>query len=367
MQQRKEEGLFEGSSRALILAVLVGIAVVTGLIVAYQALFVLKVAAVGALLALVLRTLVRGLEKLGASPFISSVILFVGFLAFGGFVYFVMIPNIADEVRVLLSQGAGSLSALANVLDDLPVGPDPSQLIERLENYLTDLLGSLPNLLIFAVQEIIAVISIVFLALYLAVSPDTYVRGFLRLVPVNRRDEVEDFVNDLSGRLRGWVVGTALVASFVGVMGGLGLWLLGVPLALTFGILAGVLDIIPYVGSIVGGALPALVALTVGPVKALEVVVLFVVVNQIEGNLLQPKIMGGRVDVPPAMILVSILLFASLVGPIVGTLLAVPAAVIVVALVQRLSPEKMPSEVTSGEGKDTAGKEGKDGKSGEDG
>ena len=331
-------------TRALILAVLVGIAVVTGLLLAYEALFVLKVAALGALLALVLRTLVRGLERIGASPFVSVTILLTGFLAFGAFVYFVMIPNIAQEIRVLLSQGAGSLNALADVLDDLPVGPDPSQLIQRLESYLTDLLGSLPNLLIFAVQEIIAVISVIFLALYLAVSPDTYIRGLLRLVPVNRREGVEEFVKDLSGRLRGWVVGTALVASFVGVGGGIGLWLLGVPLALTFGILAGVLDIIPYVGSIVGGALPALVALTIGPVKALEVAALFFVINQIEGNLLQPKLMGGRVNVPPAMILISILLLATLVGPIVGTLLAVPAAVIVVTLLERLTTETASTE-----------------------
>ena len=190
----------------------------------------------------------------------------------------------------------------------------------------------MPNLVIFAVEEIVAIISVVFLALYLAVDPDTYVRGLLRLVPVNKREVVGRFVDDLAGRLRGWVVGTALVASFVGITGGVGLRLLGVPLALTFGILAGVLDIIPYVGSIVGGTLPALIALTVSPTKALEVAALFFVINQIEGNLLQPKIMGGRVNVSPAMILVSILLFATLIGPVVGTLLAVPAAVTVVTL-----------------------------------
>ena len=358
MERRGGEGDYGGLTRALVVAALVGIAVVAGLIIAYQALFVLKIAAVGALLALVLRTLVRGLERLGASPFISSVILLAGFLAFGAFVYFVMIPNILREVRVLVSEGAGSLNALAGVLDDLPVGPDPTQVLQRLESYLSNLLGSLPNLLAFAVQEIIAVISVIFLALYLAVSPDTYTRGLLRLVPVDRREGVEDFVDDLSGRLRGWVVGTALVASFVGVAGGVGVWLLGVPLALTFGILAGVLDIIPYVGSIVGGTLPALVALTVSPTKALEVAALFFVINQIEGNLLQPKLMGGKVNVPPAMILVSILLFATLIGPVVGTLLAVPAAVIVVTLLDRLTAGEEPPEKEERPGKENSGGEG---------
>jgi predicted PurR-regulated permease PerM len=68
---------------------------------------------------------------------------------------------------------------------------------------------------------------------------------------------VREFIGVLVGRLRGWVVGTALVARFVGVSAGVGLWLLGVPLALTFGLLAGFLDIILLFGSVVGGALPA--------------------------------------------------------------------------------------------------------------
>ena len=327
---------------------LVGIAVVVGLIVAYQALFVLKVVAVGALLALVLRTVARGLERVGASPFVSAVILLTGFGAFGALVYFVILPNIAEEIRLLVSEGPRSLGAIANALDSIPGGPNSSEVAQRLESSLSNRLSSLPNLLMFAVQEIVAIISIIFLALYLAVSPDTYIQGLLRLVPVNRREAVEEFVDDLAERLRGWVVGTALVASFVGVTGGVGLWLLGVPLALTFGILAGALDIIPYVGSIVGGALPVLVALTISPTKALEVAALFFIINQVEGNLLQPRIVGERVNVPPAMILVSILLLATLIGPIVGTLIAVPAAVVVVVLVDRLAPK----EEQEGEGFD---------------
>ena len=361
MYRRKQEEQDEGTSpaeltRALILAVLVGVAVVTALIVAYQALYVLKVVTVGLLLAVVLRTVARGLERIGTSPFISAIILLVGVGAFGGLVYFVMIPNIAEEVRLLVSEGPRSLEAVARALDSIPGGPDSSEVAQRLESSLSDLLSSVPNLLMFAVEEIVALISIVFLALYLAVSPDTDIQGLLRLVPVHRREAVGEFVDDLAGRLRGWVVGTALVASFVGVTGGVGLWILGVPLALTFGILAGILDIIPYVGSIVGGALPVLVALTVSPTKALEVAALFFIINQIEGNLLQPRIMGSRVDVPPAMILVSILLFATLVGPIVGTLLAVPAAATVIAVAQRLSPEE-PSQKKETTDDENTGKE----------
>lgn len=347
MPEPGEDRCPEGLARAMILAVLVGIGIVVGLIIAYQALLVLEVVAVGTLLALVLRTIARGLERLGLSPFLSSVVLLAVLAALGVLVYFVIVPNVAREARVLISQGPGSLNAVANVLQALPIGPDPSEIVEELENYLSGLFRSLPSLALAFVEEIVMIVSVVFVALYLAVSPDTYIRGLLRLVPVNRRESAREFLDVLAQRLRGWVVGTAIVASFVGVMGGMGLWLLGVPLALTFGILAGILDIIPYVGSIVGGALPALVALTISPITALQVVALFVIINQIEGNLLQPKILGSQVHVPPALILVSILLLATLVGPIVGTLLAVPAAVVVITLLERLTEEEQkesPSE-----------------------
>lgn len=331
-------------TRSLVTAVLAGVGAVAGLFVAYRALSVLEVLVVAMLLALVLRTIARGLERIGASPFVSALVLLAGISAFGALVYFVVLPNIVREIQVLTSEGPNSLDALASSLRDLPFAPDLDEPLGRLEDYLQGLLGSLPRILISVAETIAGFVTVVFLALYLAVDPDTYTRGALRVVPVKRRAGVEEFVGILAGRLRGWVIGTALVASAVGVSAGVGLWLLGVPLALTFGLLAGVLDVLPLFGSIVGGALPALLALTISPVKAIEVVLLFVVINQVEGNLLQPRLMGRQVHVPSALILLSILLLTTLVGPVVGTLLAIPAAVFVVTLVDHLTEPNRPRE-----------------------
>lgn len=328
-------------ARALVLAMLVGIGAVVGLVVAYEALTVLKVVAVAILLALVLRTVARGLERLGASPFVSAIILLAGVGALGALVYFAVLPNIAQEVEVLTSdEGPNSLDAVAGSLGEVPFAPGLDEILERLEGYLQGLVGNLPQILVSATEAATYAVTAVFLALYFATSPDTYVRGMLRLVPSGRREGAREFVDVLAERLRGWVVGTAIVASSVGVSAGVGLWLLDVPLALTFGLLAGFLDLIPLFGSIVGGALPALLALTISPAKALAVVALFVFINQVEGNFLQPKVMGRRVRVPSALVLVSILFMATLVGPIIGTLLAIPTAVVVVTLVDQLTAEE---------------------------
>lgn len=315
-----------------------------GLVVAYEALAVLKVVAVAILLALVLRTVARGLERIGASPFVSAIILLAGIGALSALIYFVVLPNIAQEVDVLTSEGPNSLDAVASSLREVPFAPGLDEILQRLEGYLRGLAGNLPQILISATEAATYAVTAVFLALYFATSPDTYVRGMLRLVPSGRREGVREFVDVLAERLRGWVIGTAMVASSVGASAGVGLWLLDVPLALTFGLLAGFLDLIPLFGSIVGGALPALLALTISPAKALAVVALFVFINQVEGNFLQPKVMGRRVRVPSALVLVSILFMATLVGPIIGTLLAIPTAVVVVTLVDQLTAEEPPRQ-----------------------
>jgi predicted PurR-regulated permease PerM len=329
--RRDEARLAERLTRGAPLAViLVGVALVV-----YKLLPVLEVVALAMLLALILRTIVNGLKRIGLPNWLAVVALVVGVLAFLAFGWFVIIPRLLQEFRTLISRGPGSLEALSNFLSGLPFVPNPDALLQRLESFLTGLLGSLPQLAFTVLTVAGTLVAVLILSVYLAISPGTYIRGGLRLVPLRRRDMIEDFIQRLGVRLRGWLLGTVLVALFIGVGGGLGLWLLGLPLPLTFGIIAGLLNVIPFAGSVVGGALPALLALTVSPTKALLVVVLFTILNQIEGNILQPLIMGN--EVPVAVILVSFLALGVLIGPIVGAILAVPSAVLAGVLVDELT------------------------------
>jgi predicted PurR-regulated permease PerM len=129
--------------------------------------------------------------------------------------------------------------------------------------------------------------------------------------------------------MRGWIAGVACVASFVGIGAGLGLWVLGVPLPLTLGPFAGLLNVIPFAGSVLGGALATLVAFTISPLKAVEAAVLFLILNQIEDNILQPQVMGRQVRISTAVITVSFPILGTLLGPIIGAFLAVPSTVVV--------------------------------------
>lgn len=310
---------------------------------------VLELVALAMLLALVLRTAVNELEDLGAPPWLAVVLMLAGVGAFLALLWLVVVPNVVRELQILISQLPQIANSLEGFIRDLPVLPDPSGLAQRLQGFLSKYTSPIPSVLVSAATLIAGVVATVFLAMYLAADPGTYVSGLLRLVPRGRREGVRKFVDRLGERLRGWIVGLILVAAFVGTAGGVGLRLIGVPLALTFGIVAGLLNVIPYLGSILGGLLPALVALTISPTKALLVVVLFVVINQIEGNFLQPVVMGRQIGVPEAAILVSFLVLGALLGPIVGALLAAPAAVLAAVLVDELT-EKEPSSDALEEG-----------------
>lgn len=333
----RQDSVFDRLSHGAPLAVFLAL----GLFLAYELLGVLELIAIAMLVALVLRSIVEGLERLKVPGWLAAVILVGILVGLGALIKLVVIPRLVEEAQTLSSDKPGSFNALTDLLRSVPFIPEPAQLLQRLKGFLVQWLGYLPTLVASTAAVFAAILAGLFLTLYMAINPDPLILGVLRLIPSDRRDGFREFVKRLGKRLRGWIVGTAVVASFVGAAAGVGLWLLGVPLPLTFGIIAGVLNIIPFFGSVVGALLPALLALTISPLKAVEVVALFVAINQIEAHILQPQIMGREINLHPAMVIVSFLVFGTLLG-IVGVFLAVPAAVLVGVITDELT-EKTPS------------------------
>lgn len=312
-----------------------------GLLILYELLPVLELTAIAALLALILRTFVLLLERIGLRPWVAILVLFGLLAASGAFIWLAIVPNVVEETVVLASAVPGYVDSLATLLTRLQVVGLVTDLygdLSQLQGYLNDILGSLPGLLTAATNVIVAAIATVVMALYMAYDPGSLIRGVLRLVPRQRRERTRKVIENLEVRLRGWIVGMALAMLIVGTGAGVGLWLLGVPLALTFGILAGLLELIPYFGQVVGALLPALIALTISPIKALLVVVLFIILNQIDGHLVQPLVMGRRVNLHPVVVILSFLVFGELLG-FIGVLLAVPAAAFLVTLVDEITAE----------------------------
>jgi predicted PurR-regulated permease PerM len=170
---------------------------------------------------------------------------------------------------------------------------------------------------------------------YLAAQPRLYRRGLLKLMPRERRELVDEALRDTGRALKLWLGGQLVSMIVVGLVVGLGLWAIGVPSALTLGLLAGVLEFVPIVGPVIAAIPAILLALAQGPEVALWTLGLYLVVQQVEGNLLQPLIQQHAVRMPAAVLLFALLVAGILFG-LTGVVLAAPLAVATLVMVKRL-------------------------------
>lgn len=176
---------------------------------------------------------------------------------------------------------------------------------------------------------------VIFGGIFLAAQPNFYRIGAIKLIPTGKRALVGEAMIDSERALRLWLRGQLLAMILVGLLTGGGLWLLGMPSAAVLGLLAGLLEFIPFAGPILSAVPALLIALALSPDLALSVLLLYVIVQQVEGNVLQPLIQQYAVDLPGVVLLFALIAFGALFG-VLGVVLAAPLAVVCYVLVKRL-------------------------------
>lgn len=184
------------------------------------------------------------------------------------------------------------------------------------------------------------VIIVLFIGLYLASDPDVYARGVVRLVPIPNRKRAREVLGVLGHTLRRWLVGKVLGMAVIGGLTTGALWALGVPLALTLGLLAGILNFIPYLGPLLAFIPAILLALTDSTVTAAWVLGLYAIVQFLESYVLTPLVDRRSVALPPALTIVAQVTLGALAG-VLGLLLASPLLAVVLVLVRMLYVEGM--------------------------
>lgn len=171
--------------------------------------------------------------------------------------------------------------------------------------------------------------------IFLAAQPRFYKSGAIKLVPEAKRALIAGAMDDSERALRLWLKGQLVAMVVVGLLTGFGLWMLGMGSAVALGLLAALLEFIPYVGPIVAAIPAVLIALTLSPELALSVVILYTAVQQFEGNVLQPIVQQYAVDLPGVVLIFSLIAFGTLFG-VIGIIFAAPLAVVTYVMVKKL-------------------------------
>lgn len=238
------------------------------------------------------------------------------------------IPEALEEVEAWLRTFAWG----AALLDE---APSPGDVVE-----VEGALGHLTGVFTTAFGVVFNFVIIIFIGLYGALRPKLYIDNFLHLVPRKNRARAREVIADLGRALRRWFFGQFLAMVFIGATVTVGLMIIGVPMALALGLLAGLLEFVPYLGPIAASVPIILIALIEDPMTAVWAAVFLFFVQQAESYIVTPMAQQFAVSMPPALLIIGQVLFG-LAGGFVGVVLATPLLVAVVVLVQKLYVERV--------------------------
>lgn len=220
--------------------------------------------------------------------------------------------------------------------------PGEHKLMNAIYEAVTGPLGDLVPKVVGIVHAGINVFSVAVMSIYLALYPGLYREWVIALFPPIHRDLVRDVLADLRTTLRAWIVGQLLAMFVLAVLTALGLYLLDVPYYLTFGVFTGAVAIVPFFGTLVSTVIPALFVLGGdgfagfgGVGHAVLVILLGTVIHLIESNLVIPLITAKKVELPPVLTIMSVLVVGSLLGP-AGLLVAVPTLAVIMVVLRRI-------------------------------
>jgi predicted PurR-regulated permease PerM len=263
-----------------------------------------------------------------------------GFLLIVVGVFAVIIPPIVTQVEQLARALPGLVQELQDRSSALGRLNARYHLLDSLKSSVSGGGGGLPlggvlNIGLAVFGTLTAAVTVLVLTVYFLANLPTIRRVIYRMFPASRRVRARELGDEISVRVGGYVLGNLLTSVIAGLGTFVFLEIVHVPYSVALGVLVAVLDLIPVVGSTIGGILVTLVALSVSTTVAVASLVFYIAYRLLEDYLLVPRVMNRAVDVPPVLTIVALIIGGSLLG-IVGAFLAIPAAATVQLVVTQV-------------------------------
>jgi predicted PurR-regulated permease PerM len=284
------------------------------------------------LLSTIMSAPVNYLARQGMPRVWGTLAVFVGLLLGLQLVVEFVIAPLLDQTQRLLADFPALLAEVRNFINwleqttrlDLAEPLYAERLLEAAQDRVSGLSVETVASAGYSIANIVYLVVVVLLtSVYVVLQPAPLVRGFVSLFPAGRRQQVREMLHKMYWNVQRWLLGQFADKMIVGLLIGLGLWVVGIPFALLLGILTGLLGLIPYVGIVVSLVPPVLLALASNPMDVLWVIVVFLLVLQLEADLIYPVVMSRAVALHPAAIIFGLFVMSVFFG-FVGLLLAVP-------------------------------------------
>ena len=244
-------------------------------------------------------------------------------------------PTLLNEALVLVNQ-AQSFFGLGT-----QIGLNPESLSNLGRQVLTGSTVSTAAGVGLTVATALSLGVVVFIStIYLVIRPAPWVEGFVSLFPAGWRPRTREVLDAMYQTVQRWFLGQLTAMTFIAVFWAISLSIIGVPFALLIGIFSGLISFVPYLGATIAVVVPIILALVSDPFTVVWVILAFFIIQQIEGNLLQPLVMSRAVDLHPALVVFAILIMGTLFG-LIGVFLAVPLVAAFQVLVRELWVQRM--------------------------
>jgi predicted PurR-regulated permease PerM len=317
---------------------LIGIGIGLVLLLLWRAPTVLTLAIGGLAIALLLSFPVRLLARI--MP--RSAAIGLSFVLLAGLVIAIVLsvlPMLVDQLSALLAAAPDVARRIGERVPSLvgrlsgrglrPTGPQQlldtlkQELLSGAQTLLTRVIGQVGGAIAGAANLLANAFGVVFVAAYLLADARTIHAAILRATPHGYRRDVQGLWHAFALTLSRYLGGLVLALIFEGSLSAIGLYLLGVPYAALLGVLVLVTGLIPYLGAWIGAVPAVLIALSISPTTALLTMGLYLLVQQLEGNVLTPRLQGNAVHVHPLIIFLGVVVAAELWG-VAGAVIAIP-------------------------------------------
>jgi predicted PurR-regulated permease PerM len=333
-------------ARAVYGAILMGAVLIVAALVAQQLISLVLATMLTIIISLPLSVCAERLGALGIPRPVGALIgLLAGVAVIAGGLA-LLLPPVLAQAKILVAAAPGMLGTaemkLSSVTGDRP-GHLAAELQRDLAGFLRDpsnLLGPISTIGISAATLIGGAVIAVITAYYIAAQPTPLSQGLLGLFSPDERPRAQEILARVRGAWLGWLRGLAASMAIIGVLLYIALGLvLGLPFALVFAVISACAEVVPYLGALASGIPPVAFALTISPTRAIEVLIIYVLIHQIEANVIGPLIMSRAVRLHPAVIAIGVVAVGEMFG-LLGLIVAVPILSLVAILVDVLWIER---------------------------